>query len=94
VKSAATYAEMLHITPRHLNRLVSESIGKTTTRLIGERVVLEAKRILFYSDDTIARISEELGFNDPAYFSRLFKKYTGLSPYEFAKRYRARNHHH
>ncbi len=81
------YAEMLHITPNHLNALVSAALGKSAGELIRERVLLEAKRLLVNSDWGISQIASDLNFEDNAYFARFFKKYTGVSPETFRAAY-------
>ena len=81
------YAEMLYITPNHLNALVNSVIGKPAGELIRDRVVLEAKRLLVNSDTTISQIADALHFEDNAYFTRFFKKYTGVSPEVFRQEY-------
>lgn len=81
------YAEMLYITPNHLNALVNSVIGKPAGELIRDRVVLEAKRLLVNSDYTISQIADILNFEDNAYFTRFFKKYTGLAPEVFRQEY-------
>lgn len=81
------YAEMLFITPNHLNALVNSVIGKPAGELIRDRVVLEAKRLLVNSDFTISQIADALNFEDNAYFTRFFKKYTGLAPEVFRQDY-------
>mgnify|MGYP001206112813 CR=1 FL=1 len=68
------YAEKLNITATYLSRLVNEVYNKSVSEFINERVVLEAKRIIRLSSKSIKEISFELGFNDPSYFSRFFKK--------------------
>ncbi|UII33143.1 helix-turn-helix transcriptional regulator [Fulvivirga ulvae] len=88
-KSPAAYADMMNITPKHLNRLTRETLGKTTTQLITERILLEAKRMLVYVGDPLSTIAEALGYDDYAYFSRVFKKWTGLSPSQFAAKYKS-----
>lgn len=88
-KSPSVYADMLHITIRHLNRLTQEALGKSTTQLITERVILEAKRLLVYDSSSLAEISFSLGYEDYAYFSRLFKKWTSWTPSEFGKLYKS-----
>lgn len=88
-KSPAAYAEMLHITIRHLNRLTQSTLGKSTTQLITERVILEAKRLIVYNPTSLSKISFDLGYVDYAYFSRLFKKWTGLTPSEFGRSYKS-----
>jgi AraC family transcriptional activator of pobA len=87
-KSAGEYADLMNITPKHLNRICREMLGKTTTNLIAERVVLEAKRMLAHSgkSESIKEIADELGFEDSAYFMRLFKKQSGESPSAFIKK--------
>jgi len=81
------YAEMLYITPNHLNALVNSVIGKPAGELIRDRVVLEAKRLLVNSDMTISQIADLLNFEDNAYFTRFFKKYTAMSPEVFRQEY-------
>ena len=82
------YADLLHITPRHLNRVVHETLDKTTTQLIADRVILEARRLIVHSKHSLSEIAECLGFSDYAYFSRYFKSNTGLSPLAFQKKYK------
>ncbi len=81
------YAELLFITPNHLNALVSAALGKSAGELIRERVLLEAKRLLVNSDLSISQIASELNFEDNAYFARFFKKHTGVSPEAFREAY-------
>lgn len=81
------YAEMLYITPNHLNALVNSVVGKPAGELIRDRVVLEAKRLLVNSDYTISQIADMLNFEDNAYFTRFFKKYTGMAPEIFRQEY-------
>ena len=77
------YADRMHMTTRHLGRLCQELLNKTTTELIAERLIIEAKRMLTHSDLTIAAVSEQLGFEDYSYFIRFFKKHVGQSPKQF-----------
>jgi AraC-like DNA-binding protein len=86
-KTASDYADMLHISAKHLNKLVQNALGKTTTDLIHDRLLLEAKRLLVRKEIPVQEIAMELGFEDTAYFSRLFRKKTGLSPREFTDKY-------
>jgi AraC family transcriptional activator of pobA len=86
-KSASTYAEMMHISIKHLNRITQSVLGKTTSDLINERIVLEAKRMLAQSKANVSEVADTLGYEDYSYFSRFFKKNCGVSPSEFAKRY-------
>jgi AraC family transcriptional activator of pobA len=77
------YADMMHMTTRHLGRLSQELLNKTTSDLIAERIIIEAKRLLTHSDQTIASVAEQLGFEDYSYFIRFFKKQVGQSPKQF-----------
>ncbi|MFD2033865.1 AraC family transcriptional regulator [Belliella marina] len=86
-KSAAFYADSMSISTRHLNRIIQNLLGKTTTDLILERVLLEAQRLLSGSNMTIAELTDFLGYEDQSYFSRIFKNRLGLTPTEFAKKY-------
>ncbi|XZF15536.1 AraC family transcriptional regulator [Chitinophagaceae bacterium MMS25-I14] len=79
------YASMMHITPNHLNKVVKEITGKSPTTWIDEMLILEAKVLLYQTDFPIGEIAAELGFDDPSYFSRLFKKYEGTTPVAFRK---------
>jgi AraC family transcriptional regulator, transcriptional activator of pobA len=80
------YAELLFITPNHLNAICNATIGKPAGEIIRDRILLEAKRLLANSSHTIAEIAFQLNFEDNAYFSRFFKKYTNLTPDEFRRK--------
>lgn len=81
--SVADYATMLHVTINHLIETVKGTMGQPAGKIIRERLLLEAKRLLRYSDSPVAEIATYLNFEDPSYFSRFFKKHTGFSPSEF-----------
>ena len=80
---ATAYAEELGITSTHLNRLCREVLGRTTSELIHDRLVMEAKRNLVYTVMTIGEIARILGFADTAYFSRFFCRRTGIAPLRY-----------
>ncbi|MBD0724019.1 AraC family transcriptional regulator [Flavobacterium sp. L1I52] len=82
-KSAAFYASELNISLKHLNRICNEILKKTTTEVIVDRIILEAKRMLLDKNWTVNEIAFALGYEDYSYFSRLFKKHSGMSPSEF-----------
>jgi AraC-like DNA-binding protein len=82
------YANRLNITTKHLNRVVKSTINKTTSELISERVVLEAKRMIVHSTVDLAEVAFALDFSDYAYFSKFFKDKTGRTPSAFRKAYR------
>ena len=87
VKSPKEYAKMMFISERHLNRLCKISLNKTVTELITERIILEAKRMLVFSKESVSEIISELGYTDSSYFFRLFKKKTTLTPLEFKNKF-------
>lgn len=79
------YARRLKVTPGHLNHLARRHLGRTAGVLIRERLAQEAKRQLIHTEATAAEIAYALGFKDPAYFARFFKRETGVSPTAFRK---------
>lgn len=81
--SVAEYADLLHVTANHLNETIKRTMNKTAGEVIRARLLLEAKRLLRFSDIAISEIAHQLNFEDPSYFSRFFKKYTRLSPGDF-----------
>jgi AraC-like DNA-binding protein len=81
------YANQLNITTKHLNRIVKQTINKTTSQLISERILLEAKRLIVHSNNNLANIADTLEFSDYAYFSKFFKSKTGTTPMNFKKKY-------
>jgi len=76
-------AEKLHISPRYLTDLLKQETGKTALELIHLFLLAEAKNLLAEGEMNIAEISYALGFENPTYFSRLFKKEVGISPNKF-----------
>jgi AraC family transcriptional regulator, transcriptional activator of pobA len=81
--SASNFAHALHISPRHLNRIVQNMTNQSLSQVIQNRIVLEAQRLLTFTDLTVIQISHKLSFEDSAYFARYFRKVTGLSPTDF-----------
>lgn len=87
-KSPSIYANLLNITPKHLNRIAKSNRNKTASEVISERIILEAKRIIVHSKLSLSEIAFSLGFEDYAYFSRFFKQKEGVSPKDFSKKYK------
>ena len=85
LKLPRDYAELMYITPNHLNALCNDLLGISAGEVIRNRILLEAKRLLINLDLTIAEIGYRLNFNDNSYFTKFFKKYTGSTPEEFRK---------
>lgn len=81
------YADLLHISPNHLNKCVKAVSGISANQWILNILLLESKTLLIQPNLSIADISFTLGFDDPSYFSRFFKAGTGLSPLAYRKHY-------
>jgi len=79
------YADRLAITPAHLNSLCRNQRQQSALEIIHTRLVTEAQRQLIYSGESAAAIAESLGFSDPAYFNRFFKRLTGTTPNAYRK---------
>ena len=82
-RKVSDYAEMLFKSPKTLSNLFSIYNQKTPQQIILERLALEAKRLIHFTDRQNQEIAYELGFNDPAHFSRFFKKMTQKTPSEY-----------
>jgi AraC family transcriptional activator of pobA len=82
-KLPSFYADQLYITLKHLNRICNEILQKTATEVIMDRVILEIKRMLIDKQLAVNEVAYAVGYEDYSYFSRLFKKQTGISPTEF-----------
>ncbi|MFA5327411.1 MAG: helix-turn-helix domain-containing protein [Prolixibacteraceae bacterium] len=91
-KNVSTYAEKLNINASCLNELTKRTTGITAGELIRNRVIDETKKLLYSSSLSGKEIAFQLGFDDPAYFSRFFRKYTGLTLKEFREHSRKKYH--
>ncbi|MEJ8476049.1 helix-turn-helix domain-containing protein [Roseibium algae] len=85
-RGADFYADQMGLTTQRLNRYCRLFMDRTATQSIRDRLVLEAKRLLAFSKLSVSQVGYELGYEDPAYFSRVFRKETGVSPQEFRTR--------
>ena len=81
--SVADFAKALSVTPTHLNRVARAATGDTASHLILNRMIREARRNLVYTNLPVSTIVYALGFDDPAYLSRVYAAATGLSPRAF-----------
>lgn len=86
-KRTSVYAGWMNMTPKHLNRIAKGVCGLTTTAVITDRILLEAKRLLSHQEMNLNEIAFALGFEEYAYFSRVFKKHTGITPSDFRRKY-------
>lgn len=90
--SVSYYADLLNVSPKSLHKKVKEITGKPVSLMIQNRIILEAKRLLYHTDKSVKEIGYELGFDDPSYFSRFFAKQVNEAPTEFQQRIKEGNH--
>ncbi len=82
-QSVSDYAKLLKVSADHLGEAVHERTGHPAGDLIRQRLLLEARRLLAHTEMAISEVAYALNFQDPAYFSRFFRRLTGQSPGEF-----------
>lgn len=80
LREVGDYASLLHISAGHLSEVVKIQSGKPAIKHIHERLVLEARRLLFHTNNSLKEIAFDLGFADASYFNRFFKRETGVTP--------------
>ncbi|QMW04898.1 AraC family transcriptional regulator [Spirosoma foliorum] len=85
-KKPSQYAERMHITTAHLNDTIKRVTGRTTTQAIQEQCVLEARRLLQYTDLDVIEIAYQIGYVTPSHFIKLFKLVTGLTPFQYRQK--------
>jgi len=93
LKLPKEYAEILYITPNHLNAVCKDILGISAGDVIRNRLVLEAKRLLTNPQLNINEIAFTLNFSDNSYFTKFFKKAEGKTPEKFRKQILNANHH-
>lgn len=86
---ADLFANALQVSQKKLNEVAKNITGKTACYLVEEKIVTEAKKILAQSRQQVKQIAWQLGYEDQFYFSRMFKKQTGVSPREYRKQFLA-----
>jgi AraC-like DNA-binding protein len=85
LRTASDFANQLNVHVNHLNRAVKEITGKTTSTLLAERLLQEAKILLKHSAWNVSDVAYSLGFNEVTHFNNFFKKQMNLSPTQFRK---------
>ncbi|WP_158551356.1 AraC family transcriptional regulator [Rhodohalobacter sp. SW132] len=83
IKSVSEYADLMHKSPKTITNIFGKYSEDSPLQVIHKRVIMEAKRLLYYTDKTAKEIGYELGYSDPAQFSKLFKNHTGFTTTEF-----------
>lgn len=92
MSEVSEYAELMSVTSGYLNDAIKKSTGFTASWHIHNRILLEAKRLLYHSSHSVKEISFMLNFDDPTYFGRFFKKQIGQTPGEFRASIREKYH--
>ena len=87
LKLPKQYAALLYVTPNHLNAVCNDLLGISAGKLIRDRIILEAKRLLINVDLRVNEIAEKLNFQDQSYFVKFFKRYENITPDKFRKQY-------
>jgi AraC-like DNA-binding protein len=88
IKSVSNYAYDLSVSEKRLNKVTTKILGKTPKQIIDERVLLEAKRLLAHSNNSIKEIAFGLGFEEPTNFNKYFRKHTNKTPSAFRENYK------
>ncbi|WP_447641210.1 MULTISPECIES: helix-turn-helix domain-containing protein [Chitinophagaceae] len=83
LRTAKEYADRLSVHVNHLNKVLKDNTGQTTTEIINSRIAQEARILLKQTDWTVSHIADALGFEEVAHFSNFFKKYTQQTPIKF-----------
>jgi AraC-like DNA-binding protein/mannose-6-phosphate isomerase-like protein (cupin superfamily) len=81
--SVAEYADRMAITPNHLTQTVNQLTGKTSSQIVRSKQILEIKRLLVHTNLSVTEIATRLNFPDQSYFTKFFKRETGISPLQY-----------
>jgi AraC-like DNA-binding protein/mannose-6-phosphate isomerase-like protein (cupin superfamily) len=90
--SVNKYADMLAVTPNHLTQTLKQLTGRTSNEIIQLKQILEIKRMLVHTSLTVSQIADQLHFADQSYFTKFFKKATGVTPLQFRSAYNQHIH--
>ena len=83
LKTPTGYAKSLNVSVNYLNEAIKKMTGFSATYWIAQQILLEAKRLLIYTTIDVKEVAYEIGYPDPSYFSKWFKKHEGMSPLSF-----------
>lgn len=86
LKRPSTYAKLLNISTHYLNESIKSATGSSVSKRIQDRIILEAKRLLYHSDKSVKEIAYQLGYEDYPYFSRIFTKVAGMTALTFREK--------
>jgi AraC family transcriptional regulator, transcriptional activator of pobA len=86
-KQVGHYANQLSVTEKRLNQATSKILDKSPKQMIDDRVMLEAKRLLAHTNESVKEIGFSLGFDEPTNFIKFFRKHNHATPMEFRERY-------
>ncbi len=87
-KNVSDYTALMHLSPFQLNAITKAAVGRTVSELINEHIILEARRYLLATPLQVKDIAAHLGYEDAAYFTRLFRRHTGHTPEAFRRHFR------
>lgn len=83
IRDVETYASRIHISSKQLNRICKEITGQTAARILEARIHLEASRLLHYTSRSVKEISYELGFGEPSYFIKFYRRISKQTPHQY-----------
>jgi AraC family transcriptional activator of pobA len=84
-KLPSEFADLMHLSANYLNKICKEETGKTAGEIIRKRIIIEAQRLLHYTNDSVNEISDKLGFENVSYFITMFKRETGFPPEKYRR---------
>jgi AraC-like DNA-binding protein len=87
VKDIESYAAMMHLSSKQLNRICKEASGRTAGWLLDSRIHIEASRLLHYTNRSVKEISYELGFGQPSYFIKFYRRISNKTPHQYRQYY-------
>jgi AraC-like DNA-binding protein len=87
-KQVSFYADKLNLSPYQLNSITRNTLGKTSSALINEQIILQARRLLLATSGQVKEIAWQLGYEDDSYFIRFFRKHTGYTPDAFRQHFK------